>query len=245
RRRLRELAAIAQQVMRPSARLSLGTCATPAAARAEAPPLGGRSLHANFLRSADRSPVAPLHAHRSPVHVRSRRAQVEHRWHHGRPAASPAPRARGDDAGTAAGPRRTHRVRGGACPGGRGALPEASGRTSEQKARRQRPGGAGPDGGRAFRAELLRAGSATYQGIWGFVCIYLCVPRPLDFWRSGGARVLRAGGSPGGAGARARARAHGREQTRGRARVPARTPPAPSPLVGGERYNIIFSASRV
>ncbi|CAK0828069.1 unnamed protein product, partial [Prorocentrum cordatum] len=120
RRRLRELAAIAQQVMRPSARLSLGTCATPAAARAEAPPLGGRSLHANFLRSADRSPVAPLHAHRSPVHVRSRRAQVEHRWHHGRPA-----------------------------------------------------------------------------------------------------------------------------QTRGRARVPARTPPAPSPLVGGERYNIIFSASRV
>ncbi|CAK0828071.1 unnamed protein product, partial [Prorocentrum cordatum] len=163
RRRLRELAAIAQQVMRPSARLSLGTCATPAAARAEAPPLGGRSLHANFLRSADRSPVAPLHAHRSPVHVRSRRAQVEHRWHHGRPAASPAPRARGDDAGTAAGPRRTHRVRGGACPGGRGALPEASGRTSEQKARRQRPGGAGPDGGRAFRAELLRAGSATYQ----------------------------------------------------------------------------------
>ncbi|CAK0828066.1 unnamed protein product, partial [Prorocentrum cordatum] len=72
RRRLRELAAIAQQVMRPSARLSLGTCATPAAARAEAPPLGGRSLHANFLRSADRSPVAPLHAHRSPVHVRSR-----------------------------------------------------------------------------------------------------------------------------------------------------------------------------
>ncbi|CAK0828065.1 unnamed protein product, partial [Prorocentrum cordatum] len=67
RRRLRELAAIAQQVMRPSARLSLGTCATPAAARAEAPPLGGRSLHANFLRSA--STFVPSDEYPWPLHI--------------------------------------------------------------------------------------------------------------------------------------------------------------------------------